>query len=338
MSRKARPRSARKGGLVLLALGALAALIAVAAVWSYAGPGPAAKSGETTVVVLERGSGLTRIAGALEDAGAIGSAGLFVLAARLTGAAGELKAGEYEFPSRAPMARVLADIRAGKVVRHFITIPEGWTSEMAAEAVNRQPVLTGTAPVAPEGALLPDTYQVQRGDDRAEVIARMRKAHDDLMAELWPKRQPGLPFDTPEEAVVLASIVEKETGIASERPRVAAVFVNRLRQGMRLESDPTIIYGVSKGRALGRGIRASELAAQTPWNTYRIDGLPPTPIANPGRASLEAVLNPPRTDELFFVADGTGGHVFATTYADHQRNVARWRQVERERAAAAAAP
>jgi UPF0755 protein len=325
--------------LVLAALAAagLAVLIALVGFWSYSGPGPRAKSGEVTVVVLERGSGLSRIASDLENAGAINSAGLFAFAARATGAAAELKAGEYEFASGASMASVLADIRAGKVVRHLITIPEGWTSGMALDAVNRQPVLIGTAVEPPEGSLLPDTYQVQRGDDRTAVLDRMRKAHDELLAELWPKRQPGLPFDTVAEAVTLASIVEKETGIAAERPRVAAVFVNRLRQGMRLESDPTIIYGISKGRPLGRGLRASEVASVTPYNTYRVDGLPPTPIANPGRASLEAVLNPPKTDELFFVADGTGGHVFARTYVEHQANVARWRQIERQRAVTAGA-
>jgi conserved hypothetical protein, YceG family len=326
-------RLRRPLGLAVLAAAGLATLLLLAGVWSYGGPGPRARDGEATVVMLERGSGLNGVARELKRAGAINSAGLFILAARLTGAAGELKAGEYEFASGAPMARVLADIRAGRVVRHLITIPEGWTSEMAAEAVNRQPVLTGEAPVPPEGSILPDTYQVQRGDDRAAVIERMRKAQDALMAELWPRRAPDLPVKTPQEALTLASIVEKETGVAAERPRVAAVFVNRLRQGMRLESDPTIIYGISKGRPLGRGLRASEVAALTPYNTYRIDGLPPTPIANPGRAAIEAVLNPPKTDDLFFVADGSGGHVFATNYADHQRNVARWRQIERQRAA-----
>lgn len=335
MSGTRRP-SRRTLGFAALGAAVLAALLVLAGLWSYQGPGPAAKAGPVTVVVLERGSGLSEIARTLEGAGAISSAGLFSVMARLTGAAAELKAGEYEFASRTPMAKVLADIRAGKVVRHMVTIPEGWTSEMAAEAVNRQPVLVGFAEAPPEGSILPDTYQVQRGDDRTEVIARMRKARDELLAELWPKRQPGLPFDTLDEAVILASIVEKETGVAAERPRVAAVFVNRMRAGMRLESDPTIIYGVSKGRPLGRGLLASEVAAATPYNTYRIDGLPPTPIANPGRASLEAVLNPPKTNELFFVADGTGGHVFAATFEEHQKNVARWRAVERQRAAAAA--
>lgn len=320
------------GGGALIALG-LALLLALAGIWSYAGPGPPARSGEVTTVVLEKGSGVNRIGETLEAAGVISSAGLFAVAARLSGAAGELKAGEYEFRSGASMARVLADIRAGKVVRHLITIPEGWTSGMALDAVNRHPALVGIVAEPPEGSLLPDTYQVERGETRAAVVQRMRAARDEALAKLWAARQPGLPVSTPEEAVILASIVEKETGVAAERPRVAAVFVNRLRAGMPLQSDPTIIYGVTRGRPLGRGIRASELAADTGYNTYRIVGLPPTPIANPGRASLEAVLNPPKTDELFFVADGTGGHAFAVTYDEHQRNVERWRAIERQRAA-----
>ena len=321
----------RAAGAGVVALG-LALLLALAAVWSYAGPGPRARSGDTTAVVLERGSGLSGIAGELEDAGVISSAWLFGIAARLTGAAGKLKAGEYEIRSGASMASVLADVRAGRVVRRLLTIPEGWTSSMVLEAVNRELVLTGTAEEPPEGSVLPDTYEIERGQSREAVIRRMQEAHDEVLAELWAKRQPGLPISTPDEAVILASIVEKETGVASERPRVAAIFVNRLRKGMLLQSDPTIIYGLTKGRPLGRGIRASELAADSPWNSYKVAGLPPGPIANPGRASLEAVLNPPKTDELYFVADGTGGHAFATSYEEHERNVARWRQIERERA------
>jgi UPF0755 protein len=305
-------------------------------IWTYRGPGPAAKEGPATTVVLERGSGVTQIAGELARAGVIRSRAVFLTAVRLTGAAKQLKAGEYEFKSGASTAQVLRDVREGKVVRHLITVPEGWTSEMAAEAVSRSPVLTGTAAAPPEGAILPDTYQVQRGDDRQAVLKRMQEAQAKLLGELWAQRQPDLPLQTPEQAVTLASIVEKETALPAERPRIAAVFVNRLRAGMRLESDPTVIYGVSRGRALGRGITVSELARPTPWNTYAIDGLPPTPIANPGRAAMLAVLDPPKTTELFFVADGSGGHVFASTFEEHQRNVTKWRAVERQRAAAAA--
>ena len=319
------------GGGALIALG-LAMLIALAGVWSYAGPGPKARQGTATLVVLERGSGVGQIGRTLRSAGVISSAGLFAVAARLSGAASDLKAGEYEFASGTPLARVLGDIRAGKVVRRVITIPEGWTSGMALDAVNASPVLTGTATEPPEGSLLPDTYDIQRGESREAVIQRMREAHDKLLAVLWANRQPGLPLNSPDEAVTLASIVEKETGVPAERPRVAAIFINRLRAGMLLQSDPTIIYGLTKGRPLGRGIRASELAADSPWNSYRVAGLPPGPIANPGRDALAAVLDPPKTDELYFVADGTGGHAFASTYEAHEKNVERWRAIERDRA------
>ncbi|WP_363083146.1 endolytic transglycosylase MltG [Phenylobacterium sp. SCN 70-31] len=322
------------GGGAMIAAG-VALLLALAGAWTYLGPGPRAASGETTTVMLARGSGVGVIGRTLEDAGVVTSAGLFTLAARLTGAASSLKAGEYEFASGAPMSRVLADIRAGKVIRRAITIPEGWTSGMVVDALNAEPALSGTVVEPPEGAILPDTYDFQRDEPREAVVARMRAAHDRLLAELWAKRQPDLPLKTPHEAVILASVVEKETGVAAERPRVAAVFVNRLRIGMPLQSDPTIIYGLTRGRPLGRGIRASELAGDTGYNTYRIPGLPPTPIANPGRDALAAVLNPPRSDELYFVADGTGGHAFATNYPDHQKNVERWRAIERQRAAAA---
>jgi len=328
VSRSRRRRAGRLGGLALI----LALLAAGVAAWSYAGPGPAEKPID---VVLPKGAGVRRIAAALKDAGVIRSQTVFLLAARLTGAAGRLKAGEYEFPARASTARALDDIAAGRFVRRFVVVPEGWTSEMAAEAVRAQPVLVGEAETPPEGSLLPDGYQIQRGEQRGEVLARMMKARDDLLATLWAGRAPDLPLKTPEEAVTLASIVEKETGVPAERPRIAAVFENRLRKGMALESDPTVIYGVSKGRPLGRGLTRSELDTPTPYNTYKIAGLPPTPIANPGRASLEAVLNPPKSDELYFVANGAGGHVFASTFADHQANVAKWRAIERQRAAAA---
>lgn len=310
-------------------------LAAVWAVWTYQGPGPAARSGEATTVLLRKGSSLPEIASRLEDAGVVRSSSVFITAAQATGAARELKAGEYRFASRTSMAKVLDDIREGRVVVHAITIPEGWTSQMAADALAAEPGLTGDAPAPPEGAILPDTYQYEQGDDRAAVLKRMMDARDALLASLWAERQQGLPFDTPEQAVILASVVEKETGVADERPRVAAVFVNRLRKGMRLESDPTIIYGISRGKPLGRGIRLSELTTATPYNTYLIDGLPPTPIANPGRAAIAAVLDPPKTDDLFFVADGTGGHVFAATFDQHKKNVERWRKIERNSGAAA---
>jgi UPF0755 protein len=320
------------GGLTILGL--VAVLAVLGAMWIYQGPGPAARSGEVTNVVLRRGASLPEIASTLEQAGVIRSSSLFLTAAQTTGAARRLKAGEYEFPSRASLRQVLARIREGKIVRHQVTVAEGLTSDMVVDILMRAPELTGTVPTPPEGSILPETYQVERGEDRAAVLQRMMDDRDELLDALWAKRQPDLPFKTKDEAVTLASIVEKETGVASERPRVAAVFINRLRQGMRLGSDPTIIYGLTRGRPLGRGILLSELQRQTPYNTYLIEGLPPTPIANPGRAALAAVLDPPKSNELYFVADGTGGHVFAATYEEHERNVAKWRQIERSKATA----
>jgi UPF0755 protein len=328
--------------LIVMSLSAAATFLAIFllavvwALWSYNGPGPAAKTGEMTTVILRRGAGLPEIASSLERAGVVRSASVFVAAAQITRAARDLKAGEYEIPSRASASAVLAKIRSGEVVRHQVTIPEGITSDMAVEILAANPVLAGEAPTPPEGAILPETYDVQRGEDRAAVLRRMMDARDKVLSQLWEKRQAGLPFTSPEQAVILASIVEKETGLASERPRIASVFHNRLARGMRLESDPTIIYGLTRGRPLGRGIRLSELNGVTPYNTYRIDGMPPTPIANPGRAALAAVLDPPKTDDLFFVADGTGGHVFAPNFEQHKANVAKWRAVERNRAQAAA--
>jgi UPF0755 protein len=315
----------RGGAVILLGMLGLALLWAVL---SYAGPGPKAPQGQTTTIFLKRGSSLGDIAGALDKADVIGSRALFMFAAKASGASRSLKAGEYEFNSGVSMRRVLGDIRAGRVVRHQVTVPEGFTSGMAVDLLNAEPALTGTVETPPEGSILPQTYDFQRGEPRAAVLERMTQAQDKLLAQLWAKRAPGLPFKTPQDAVTLASIVEKETGLAAERPRIAAVFLNRLAKSMRLESDPTIIYGLTEGRPLGRPILLSELKGLTPYNTYLVDGLPPTPIANPGEASLRAVLDPPKTDELFFVADGTGGHVFASTFEAHQRNVARWRRIE----------
>ena len=303
------------------------------ALFVYQGPGPATKDHQPVTVELRKGAGLPEIAASLERAGAVRSSAIFITVAQITGAARGLKAGEYEFPSGASMAQILDKIHRGKVVRHQVTIPEGVTSEMVAEILANAPELTGVAPVAPEGSILPETYEVRRGEDRAAVLQRMMDAHDKLMAELWEHRRPDLPYKTMQEAITMASIVEKETGLAEERPRVAAVFLNRLNIGMRLGSDPTIIYGLTGGKPLGHGIRMSELQAVTPYNTYQIDGLPPGPICNPGRAALAAVLDPPRTTELYFVANGTGGHSFASTLEEHSRNVEHLRQLERAGAA-----
>ena len=325
------------GRRIFLVLCAVVIGAAALVSWTYRGPGPSARQGAATDVILPHGASTGQIADALEAAGVIWSREVFYLAAKLDGAGRRLKAGEYAFASGEPMADVLSDIAQGKVVKRFVVVPEGWTSDMAVDAVRAEPVLTGAVEAPPEGSILPDSYAVQRGEDRAEVIQKMREARDALLAQLWAGRAPALPLKTPEEAVTLASIVEKETGVPAERPRIAAVFENRLRAGIRLESDPTIIYGITKGRPLGRGITRSELDAATPYNTYKIAGLPPTPIANPGRAALVAVLNPPKSGEVFFVANGTGGHVFASTYAEHAANVAKWRVIERQRASAGAA-
>ncbi|MHB8531069.1 MAG: endolytic transglycosylase MltG [Caulobacteraceae bacterium] len=312
-------------------------VLALTVAWQLHAPGPPARRGGATQVVLPAGAGLPEIAADLRRAGVIRSAPIFVAAAQLSGAARQLKAGEYAFASRETMARIVDDIRAGAVVRHRVTIPEGITSEQVAEILARASFLTGVAPAPPEGAILPETYEARWGEDRARLLTRMMRARDALLASLWLHRRADLPYLSPGEAVILASIVEKETARADERPKIAAVFLNRLAKGMRLESDPTVIYGLTGGRPLGHGLRASELAAPGPYNTYLNAGLPPTPIDNPGRASLAAVLDPPTTPDLYFVADGTGGHVFAATFEAHQKNVAHWRAIEIARAASPAA-
>lgn len=237
--------------------------------------------------------------------------------------------GEEEAPE------IYLDRRDTTGTRFRVALAEGVTSWQIVEGLKAVDVLEGDVDeIPPEGALAPDSYEVQPGDTRNEVLARMRAAQEARVADVWANRAEDLPIETPEELLILASIIEKETGVAEERGQVASVFVNRLNQGMRLQTDPTVIYGVTNGRGtLGRGLRQSELRAATPWNTYVIEGLPPTPIANPGRASLEAAAQPPQTPFLFFVADGTGGHAFAETLAEHNRNVAEWRRIEAERAA-----
>ena len=315
---------------ILLAGAAIAAVVTgLFGVLAAVGPGPPARSGAFTEVQLPRGAGVTGVAANLKAAGVIRSEMVFQVLARLTGAGRSLKAGEYAIPSRASAISILADLEAGRTIVRKVTLPEGLTSAMVVRELQAVPWLTGDVQVPEEGTLLPETYRAERGDSRQSVLDRMRTEQQSLLDRLWASRVPGLPLATPQEAVILASIVEKETGVRDERRRVAGVFINRLRMGMRLQSDPTVIYAVSRGEPLGRGIRASELASRSPWNTYAYSGLPPTPIANPGRASLEAVLDPLETREIFFVADGTGGHAFAETLEAHNANVARWRQIER---------
>ena len=319
-------------------LGLLLVLVVAGGLWLYKGPGPSAPHGAATVVVLRPGAGLNEIASTLRDGGVIRSPAVFMAAAQMTRYARHLKAGEYEFTSHASLSTILGKIRRGEIVHHLITIPEGLTSEQAVDILMKSDVLSGAAPVPAEGAILPETYEVRRGEDRGAVLQRMINARDLLLRTLWAQRSPDLPYDTPEQAVTLASIIEKETAVPDERPHIAAVFINRLRQHIRLQSDPTIIYGLTRGQPLGRGIRASELAGYTPYNTYLIDGLTPTPICNPGRASLAAALDPAHSDDLYFVADGTGGHVFSSTLAEHQKNVARWRALEQKAAATSPSP
>ena len=296
----------------------------------FAAPGPAAANGaRQTVVDIAPRQSLWRIASQLARAGTVRSATLFDLGVRLRGESALLKAGEYAIPSRASMQRLAELLISGRVIEHKLTAAEGLTSQMVAGLVNADPELAGPLQQAPqEGSLLPETYLFTKGTARSTMLARMHDAQARFLARLWPARAPGLPLRSPEQAVTLASIVEKETAIPEERRHIAAVFLNRLRLGMKLESDPTVIYGLSKGYPLGHGIRASELASLTPYNTYVIPGLPPTPICNPGKDAMAAVLNPAHSADLYFVANGTGGHAFAASKAEHDRNVARWRQIE----------
>jgi UPF0755 protein len=315
-------------GLAVLAAGALG-------VGGYLGYKEANRQGPATedmTVLLPQGSSVSAIAHNLYNAGAIRYAELFIAVVRIRSAENDLKAGEYEIPAGASTMEIIDILIEGKSILHQITLPEGLTTAQILKLIAANDVLLGEVTLEPEeGELLPETYAFIRGETRDHIIERMIDAQDDIIEELWDLRATELPISTPEEAIILASIVEKETGVAEERPRVAAVFVNRLKRGMRLESDPTIIYGLTKGEPLGRGLRVSELRGETPYNTYIIRGLPPTPIANPGAASIAAVLNPAETNDLFFVADGTGGHAFAETNREHERNVAAWRRIERER-------
>lgn len=322
------------GLLVLILVGALTLAAGAWFSWQWL-QGEVADSGpaETeTVLTLPRGAGLIAIANQLEREGVIEDARVFRVWVTIDGGDRDLQAGEYSIPARSSVLDIYDQLRDGQTLSYPVTVPEGRTSAMIVRILDDSDVLTGLiSETPPEGSLLPETYFVQRGTSRQDVLDRMRSDQQALLDQLWTGRADNLPFDTIEEAIILASVVEKETGVASERPLVASVFVNRLRRGMRLESDPTIIYGITGGEPLGRGIRRSELDnADNPYNTYFVDGLPPTPIANPGRDAIAAVLNPPDSDYLFFVADGTGGHAFAATYREHQRNVANWRRVERE--------
>lgn len=306
----------------------------VAAIKKSSAPGPLA---ETKIVLIERGKGVNAIAAELRDEQVIHSAIAFKILTRLKQDARPLKAGEYEFTVGVSTDEVIEMLRAGKIYDRKVTIPEGRTSWQIVETLKSLPDLAGEiATLPPEGTLLPETYHYIKDDDRAAVIGRMTKAMEDTVASLWPARADGLPFTTESEALTLASIVEKETGIASERARIAGVFINRLRQGIPLQSDPTVIYAMTGGETqsegqgpIGRRLLSKDLQHDSAYNTYLHPGLPPGPIANPGRASIEAVLHPEQHDYIYFVADGTGGHVFARSLSEHNANVARWRRIRR---------
>ena len=322
--------------LIFAAVGLAAGITAIYAQHEYGAPGPLAAE---KVFTVEPGLSAAAIGDVLASNGIISHGPLFAVMAQLTGQRSRLKAGEYAFPAAISMRDVMALLASGKVVTYKISIPEGYTSEMAVARVNSNEVLTGPpAAVPPEGSILPDTYVFRRGMTRQKLVQDMQTAQRELLDELWAQRKPVPVIASKEQAVTLASIVEKETAVAEERPLIAAVFINRLEKGMRLQSDPTIIYGIAGGKGrLDRPLSKADIATTTPYNTYRINGLPPGPIANPGRAALEAVLNPQDTPHLYFVADGSGGHAFASTLEEHNRNVRTWRQLAGNAAVAAAA-
>lgn len=316
----------------------LAVLLAGIALWwlltAFNAPGPVS---EERFLVVERGESLGHIAAKLESEGLLKKPLVFKLIARLSGAAADLKAGEYAVPASASAKDILELLRSGKVYHRSVTIPEGRTSWEIVQIVNALDVGGAIKSLPDEGALLPETYSYTRADTCSSLIARMEVAMDEVIEDLWPGRAENLPFERVEEAITLASIVEKETGVAGERAKVAGVFINRLRKGMPLQSDPTVIYALTRGQhentgkgPLGRRLLRKDLAFDSPYNTYKHTGLPPGPIANPGRGSIEAVLHPEEHDYLYFVADGTGGHAFAKTLDEHNRNVAVWRKIRRE--------
>jgi len=314
---------------LLLAAGALVLAALITLYLSWWGPGP--RPGPHTIVIQE-GSSLGTVARKLEKEGAIpGTAKTYYAMARLFGSHDPIQAGEFAIPKGMGGAAILELLQHGRPVQRLITVTEGMPAIIVSEKLASNPYLAGPTPAIDEGSLLPDSYGYQRGEARTALVARMQAAMRRVLAELWAKRTTGCPVATPEQAVILASIVEKETGKASERPMVAGVYCNRLKIGMPLDADPTVIYPVTRGKPLGRRILRSELNAANDYNTYRLRGLPAGPIANPGKASIEAVLHPAQTKALYFVADGTGGHVFAETLAEQNANVAKWYALRRQR-------
>jgi len=314
--------------MIVLVVAALV-MVTYFAVSEFNAPGELAQN---TNFLVRQGAGVRDIAENLERQQIISDSRIFLVAARTYLADDTLKAGEYEIKAGASMREVMDLLRSGKSLLYSVTFPEGFTVAQIYRRLANDPVLVGELPAErpPEGSLLPETYKFTRGTSRSDILDQMQAAKSRMVDQIWERRRPDIPIETKEEMVILASIVEKETARADERPRVAAVFHNRLRRGMRLQSDPTIIYGIfgSEGKPSDRPIYQSDIDQPTPYNTYTIDGLPPGPIANPGRAAMEAVVNPAQTDELYFVADGTGGHAFAKTLDEHNANVRRWRAIE----------
>ena len=325
------PRKRLRGAIIALSilLPLLGGMVWGAA-WiqrSWSGPGPLS---EATQVVIPRG-GTERIAAALAERGVISDPRAFALAAWLTRGAGPLRAAEFAFPAAAPLREVLRILREERPVQRRLTIPEGLSAHQIRTLLDRTEGLAGETPAFAEGDLLPETYAFEWGETRAAIVRRADAAMDRALAEAWAARAPDLPIATPREALILASIIERETGKAEERAKVAGVFVNRLRRNMPLQSDPTVAYAATGGAPMDRPISRADLDREHPFNTYRNRGLPPGPIASPGRAALLAATRPEATEFLFFVADGTGGHAFARTLDEHNRNVARWREIERRR-------
>ncbi|MDH3665424.1 MAG: endolytic transglycosylase MltG [Paracoccaceae bacterium] len=325
-------RNIAGNALTVLVVAGLVLLIAVGyAKRQFSAPGPLE---EEVVVLIPRGADLRDTSRQLALHGAIentsGSEWLFRVGARYSDEDSAIRYGEYRIPAKASMEEILDLLVSGKAIQHKVTVAEGLSSYEVAELLRGSEILTGEiADVPPEGSLAPETYFIERNMSRKEVVERMTSAQKAILDEAWAGREEGLPLQSPEEVLILASIVEKETGVASERAKVASVFVNRLRRGMKLQSDPTVVYGITEGKGpLGRGLRRSELDRATPYNTYAVNGLPPTPIANPGRDAIMAVVNPDETDFLYFVADGSGGHAFAKTLEEHNKNVSEWRKIE----------
>ena len=312
----------------ILAAALLLAVIASNFIYGWTAAGPLERE---TSVVIKPGSSITSAAQQLEKTGVVKSASAFVNRAKVFGASSTIKAGEFVIPAKASNSDILSILTGGKTVQRMVTIPEGMPSIMVYERIMANDRISGSISIPAEGSVLPDSYAFDKNEPRADVLQRMQDAMTKTMAELWPERSAETVVRTPLEALTLASIVEKETALKSELRIVAGVYSNRLRTGMRLQADPTIIYPITKGKPLGRRIRRSEITDVNDYNTYAMAGLPKGPIANPSRAAIAAVLNPQKTSALYFVADGKGGHVFADTLQEHNANVAKWYALRRQR-------